>query len=112
MNKKIGGHSKIVNFDNHTVASKETSNKEWDVDSPKAVEAAIILDMLDFAKELTMSQLEEELIIINDKKMLHNIILEKWEKAGHYAMYSRGMATRIKELIRKISFSIIFKLIT
>ena len=58
MNKQLGGHWKIVNFDNHAVSSKDTFNKEWSVNSPKAAEAATMLGILDFVKESTMSQLE------------------------------------------------------
>ena len=57
-----------MNLDNHTVKSKEIFNKEWSVNVPKAAEDAIVLDILEFAKEPTMPQLEGELIVINDKK--------------------------------------------
>ena len=50
MSNQIGGYWKIVDFGNHAVASKETFNKEWSVNIPKAVEAAIMLDMLEFVK--------------------------------------------------------------
>ena len=48
MHNQIGGHYKIVNFENNTVASKELFNKQWGVRSPKAVEDVIMLNMLDF----------------------------------------------------------------
>ena len=65
-----------MNFDNHTVKSKEIFNKEWSVNRPKAVEAAIMLDMLEFLKESTTPQLEGELIVINGNKLLHNNMIE------------------------------------
>ena len=54
----MGGHWKIMNFYNPTIKSKEIFNKEWSVNRPKAVEAAIMLDMLEFLKELISPQLE------------------------------------------------------
>ena len=80
MNNQMGWCWKIVNFENQIVINKETLNKKWRVNSPKAMEAAIILDMLEFAKESTSSQLEGELIIINYNKFLHTDIHEKGEK--------------------------------
>ena len=58
MNNQMGEFWKIVYFDNHAVTSKEIFNKEWGVNSPKSTEAAIILNILEFVKESTTSQLE------------------------------------------------------
>lgn len=87
-------------------------NKKWDVNGPKSAEAAIMLNMLEFLKESTSPYLEGELIVIIDNKLLHDVIHEKWEKAGHYVNDSGGMVTKIKELIRKVSFVPKFELIT
>ena len=53
------------------------------MNSPKSAEAAIIVEILEFLKESTTSKLEGELILIKDNLLLHNNIIEKWEKAGH-----------------------------
>ena len=64
------------------IASKEIFNKKWGVNSPKAAEAATMIDMPEHVKDSTAINLEGELIVINDKKLVHNDIHEKWEKAG------------------------------
>ena len=88
-----------MNFENQTIASKEMFNKKWGVNIPKAVEVAIIIDMLEYVKDSTAINLEGELIVINDKKIMHNDVNEKWEKSGQHANDSRGTVTKIKELI-------------
>ena len=87
-------------------------NKKWGVNSPKAAEAAIMLDMLEHVKDSTATILEEELIVINNKKLLHNEINEKWEKSGQHVNNAGGTVTKIKELIEMASFEIKFRLIT
>ena len=82
------------------------------MNSPKSAEDVIILGMLEFVIESTSSQLEGELIVINDNKLLHNEMIGKWEKKGHYVSDAGGMATQIKEIISKASFSMRFKFIT
>ena len=77
LHNQMGSYLKIVNFENQIIMSKEIFNKKWDVNSPKYAEAAIMLDMLEVLKEHTMTQLEGELIFINDNKLLHNDIHEK-----------------------------------
>ena len=67
---------------------------EWEVSNPKAAEAAIVLNILWFAKELTSTNLEGELLIINDNKLLHEEINEKLEKAGQHANDAGGMVTK------------------
>ena len=52
------------------------------------------------------------MILINYNKLLHNNIIEKWEKAGYYVNDDGGMVTQIIEIISKTSFSTRFKLIT
>ena len=76
MHNQMGGHWKILNFENQIFISKETFNKKWDVNSLKAAEDAIMLDMLEFVNELTSSQLKGELIIINDNKLMRADIHE------------------------------------
>ena len=55
---QIEEYWKIMNFDNHNVSSKEVFNKQWGVNSLKAVEAEIMLDILEFLNKSTTSQLE------------------------------------------------------
>ena len=55
-----------------------------------------MLDTLEFVKESTSSQLKGELISINDNKLLHTQIHEKWEKSGHYTNDAGGIMTQIK----------------
>ena len=51
-------------------------------------------------------------MLINDNKLLHNDIIGKCEKVGHYVNGSGGMVTQIKEIIAKTAFSTRLKLIT
>ena len=92
--------------------SKEIFNKKWGVNSAKAAEAVIMLETLEFVKDSTATNLEGELIFINDNKFLHNGINEKWEKSGCYVNDDRGIATNVKDLIRTVSFKLKLKLIT
>ena len=39
-----------MDFENNIIESKEIFNKKWGVSSPKAAEAATILDMLEHVK--------------------------------------------------------------
>ena len=71
-----------MDFDNNTIESKETFNKKWGVSSPKAAEAATMIDVIEHAKGSTATNLEGELIVINDDRLLNNDINAKWEKAG------------------------------
>ena len=82
------------------------------MNSPKSAEAAIIVEILEFLKESTTSKLEGELILIKDNLLLHNNIIEKWEKVGHCVSNAGGMVTQIKETITKTFFSIMLKLMT
>ena len=50
INNKMGGHQKILNLENHTVARKGMFNKEWGMSIPKAAVAAIMIGMLGFVK--------------------------------------------------------------
>ena len=52
--------------------------------------------MLESVKHSTATKLEGEIIIINDDKLLHDEINEKWEKAGHYVNDAAGMVTNTK----------------
>ena len=74
-------------------------DKKWGRNSPKSTEAVTILDILEHVKDSTETNLEGELIVINDKKLMHNDVNEKWEKSGQHANDSRGTVTKIKELI-------------
>ena len=56
--------------------SKEIFNKKWGVNSSKAAETATMLDNLEHAKGLTATNLEREIIVINDNKLLNNEINE------------------------------------
>ena len=69
------------------------------MDRPKSAEEAIIIDMLDFVKEHEFPQIEVEIISINDNKLLHNDINEKWDKVGNYANDAGWIVTKIKDLI-------------
>ena len=71
-----------------------------------------MLDMLEFVKDSTKTNLEGELSVINDNKFLRKEINEKREKAGHCVNDARGIVTKIKELIRTVSFELKFKSIT
>ena len=61
-----------MNFYNQTIESKETLNKKWGVIIPRSSEVAIVLDMLERAKDSTEPNLEGESILINNNKSLHN----------------------------------------
>ena len=50
IHNQMRGYWKIVNVENQIIKSKEIFNKQWDVRSPKAAEAIMILDMLEFSK--------------------------------------------------------------
>ena len=80
--------------------------------SPKSAEAAIILDMLKFAKESTATNLEGDLIVFNGNELLCNEINEKWQKAGNCASDDGGMVAKTKDLIRTVLFELKFKLTT
>ena len=56
-------------------------------------------------KESTTSKLELELIVINDNEFLHNDMIGKWGKVGHYVNDVGGMVNKIKDVISKNSFS-------
>ena len=76
MHSQMGGCWKIVTSDNYTVARKEVLNKKLDLNIPKSKEAAIMLNELEFVNESTTSQLEGELIDVNDNKLLCNSIFK------------------------------------
>ena len=69
---QMGGHWKIVGFENNTTISNEMFNKKWGANRTKASEAAKILDMLEHVKGGTATNLEGEIIVINDNKLLNN----------------------------------------
>ena len=79
---QMRGHCKIVHVENQVIASKETFNKKWGANSPKAVEEVTILDVLELVKGSTEENLEGELIAINDNELVHNNVNKKWEQAG------------------------------
>ena len=49
------------------------------------MEAATTIDMPERVKGSTATNLEGELIVINDNKLLNNDINENWEKSGKHA---------------------------
>ena len=108
----VWGGRRNTNFENQIIASTEFFNKKWVVNSPKAAEAVTILDMLGRMKDSTATNLEGELIVINDKKLLHDDVNEKREKVGQYVNDVGGTVTNIKELIEMASSEIKFRLIT
>ena len=112
MHNKMGGICKTVNFENQIAISKETFSNKWVMSIPKTAKDAIILDKLEFLKESTSSQLEGELISINNNKFIHADIRKKWEKSGHCTNDAGGMKNHIKEAIRVASFDLRFKIVT
>ena len=69
LHNHMEGCWKIVDFENGVIERKETFNKKWGVNSPKAAEAATILDTLEHVNGSTGTHLEGQLIVINDKKI-------------------------------------------
>ena len=67
--------------------------------------------MIEFAKDSIAINLEGELIIVNYDKLLHDEINEQWEKSGKCANDAGGTVTKTKDLIKKVSFELKFKLI-
>ena len=62
---------KCVTFDNQIVKSKDIFDKKWDIDSPKSIEATMLLNMLEFIARSAPSQLKGEIIIMNDNKEIN-----------------------------------------
>ena len=94
-----------MNFENQIIKSKEKLNNQWVVSSPRASDAAIILDILEFITKSTSLQLERELIVTNNNKLLNSDVQDIWEKAEHYTNEFRGTPTKIKELIKGMAFT-------
>ena len=57
-NNQMGGCWKLVNFDNKMMKSRESHNKKWGANSPKASVAMEMLDMLTHMKNYASSSAE------------------------------------------------------
>ena len=59
---------------------------------------------VEFCERIKNVQFEGHLIVIDDNKLMHNDMIGKWEKAGHYVNDTGGMVTQIKEMIKNVLF--------
>ena len=66
----MGGHWKLVNFDNEIINSRESHDKNWGANSPKSEESMEMIDMLTCIQNHVSSSAEGEVITINDKTIL------------------------------------------
>ena len=69
-----------MNFVNQVIKIKEIFYKKWGASVPKSEEATTMIDMIELIKTSIPSQLEGELITINDNKLLNKGINETWGK--------------------------------
>ena len=68
-NNQTWVHWKLVNFDNEMINNRESHDKNWGANSPKAAEAMVMLDVSTFIQNHALSRVEGEITMINDNSL-------------------------------------------